>query len=1101
MNQNLNNPNIYYFSMKKLLLALVMVLTTVSMSLAQVTTSALAGKVTDSQGEVIGATIQAVHTPSGTSYGTITNANGNYNIQGMRVGGPYKIKVSYIGYQSKIYEDVTLQLGEVYNLNVDLKESADMLEEVVVVGNTSKFSVEKTGATTNISRMQMSALPTINRSVSDIARLSPYANGMSFSGGDGRSTNFTIDGANFNNNFGLSDNLPGGGNPVSMDALDEIQVVIAPFDVRQTNFIGGGINAVTKSGTNEFKASVYTYQQNDNMRGARVNNQSVNVPASLDKHVYGATIGGPIIKDKLFFFAAYEMQDTPSTMTAWRARKDGEAADATNYISRTTVADMQTVKDFLANTYGYDAGSYTDFSGDESNIKFLGRIDWNITDEHHLAVRYNLTKNESWSAPNATSMDGGSRASNGRISKNSMAFSNNCYSMENNVNSFSLDLNSRLSDNMSNQLLATYTFIEDVRGTNSSMFPHVDILDGSGDNYMAFGKELFTHNNKVENKIITVKDEVTYHWGDHKFLGGLSYEHQYANNAYMRNGSGYYRFATLEDFLNGALPETFALTYGYNGETNPNAQVTFNQFAFYLQDEWKPMENFKLTAGLRFDMLTYDESDIMTNNAIKALDYDGKHIDTGVWPDAKVQVSPRIGFNWDVLGDKSLTVRGGTGLFAGRLPLVFFTNMPTNSGMIQKAVTISNGDANMAKVMNNGKIYTNVNDMIAALGQELAPTTITPEQGQLTSGICGTDTDFKMPQTWKTSIAVDYQLPVDFPLSVSAEYIYNETLQGVMLDNWNVRDQNDQTWERMAGADNRYVYSADSYVYGKNKNDAYVLTNTTKGYGYTANLTLKAEPIRNLQLMASYTHTESKVVSDMPGSSASSAWTNLYSVNGPDFTTPSRSRYVIPNRVIASVNWTNKSKKEGFDTHFTLFYTGSTTQNYCYMYNGDVNGDGIKNDMMYIPANDSEIQFKDDADRELFWAYVNNDDYLKDHKGEYAENYAFNNPWVHQFDLRIAQDFGIKVGGKMNKLTISLDFMNIGNLLNSKWGVDKIHGISDSYNCLKVLKVEKAATPTEAPVFSFIKNDYTLGKKDVWQYDAHYNQTWKLQLGIRYTFN
>ena len=342
---------------------------------AQVTTSSLSGKVTDPDKEaIIGATVQAIHEPSGTRYGAITNIDGRYTIQGMRAGGPYSVEVSYIGYQTMMYKDVTLQLGEVYNLNVQMKESSELLEEVVVTAQKTKFASEKTGATTNISNTQIASMPSVSRSITDYSRLSAYGgNGMSFAGSDGRTANFTIDGANFNNNFGLSSNLPGGGNPVSIEAIDEIQIVISPFDVRQTNFIGGGINAITKSGTNTYKGTAYIYHQNENMRGDAIDRETILGAREKDQSTtYGFTIGGPIIKNKLFFFANGELQNTPAIANRWRASEDG-VANADAYISRATVADLQNVSDIAKERYGYDTGSFSSFPSDNKNTKLLAR--------------------------------------------------------------------------------------------------------------------------------------------------------------------------------------------------------------------------------------------------------------------------------------------------------------------------------------------------------------------------------------------------------------------------------------------------------------------------------------------------------------------------------------------------------------------------------------------------------------------------------------------------------------------------------------------------------------------------------------------------------
>ena len=1073
---------------------------------AQVTTASMSGTVMFQDEPVIGATVLAVQEPSGTNYGTITNVDGRFSLQGMRTGGPYKVTISYVGYQSAVYSGITLQLGENYNLNVKLKESSETLDEIVITAAKTKFNTEKTGATTNISSSQITSLPTINRSISDIARLSPYASDMSFAGGDGRSTNFTVDGANFNNNFGLSDNLPGGGNPISMDAIEEVQVVIAPFDVRQTNFIGGGINAITKSGTNTFKGSAYTYFQNQNMRGNSIDGEDLGARAKESKTIYGATFGGPIIKNKLFFFANVEVEKQPQQVIKWRARTEGEQPDENNYISRTTLSDMQKVSDFLRDKYGYDTGSATNFPADEKNLKLLGRIDWNITNGHKLSVRYNYTKNTAWNAPNANSMDGGSGSrlyNTSRVGYQSMSFANSMYSQDNKVSSVSADLNSRFSDKISNQLLFTYTDIEDMRGTNSSPFPFIDILAGKDaegnqimEPYMSAGYELFTYNNGVKNKITSIIDNFTYFAGDHKITAGISFEHQLASNAYMRNGTGYYRYSSLDDFLNGAAPETFAWTYGYNGVSDPKAQVTFNQIGFYAQDEWNIRPNVKLTYGIRFDDLIFDNSDLQRNDAIYDLDFGGKHIDTGKWPKSRMQISPRVGFVWDVFKDNSLKVRGGTGIFTGRLPLVFFTNMPTNSNMVQNAVVFGTKYENGIAVSHDsrldqlaGGMITNVDDAIKKFG---LPTTI--ENPVAGSKISGVKDNFKMPQIWKTSLAVDYQLPTSFPLSVTGEFIYNKNINAVTLENINIKDPSN--WEHFNGADNRLIYPSDyTYVSGKN---AVVLTNTSKGHGYTANVTVNAQPVEDLNMMLAYTHTESKEISGLPGSDPVSTWQGMLTIDGPNFATVQRSRYVVPDKVIAAINYNLPFRHKGLlrKTSLNLFYSGYSASGYSFAYTNDMNGDGINNDMMYIPKDDSEIKFKNEADRTAFWNFVDQDSYLKNHKGEYAEAYAARAPWVHRFDLRITEDFSFKAGKTEHHFQLSLDFMNIGNMINSKWGVMK--NASSSNGC-RILKYE-GMDDNKTPIFSMYKinGEYPT---ETYSYNRIYTECWKMQVGIRYIFN
>ena len=568
---------------KRILFLVALMLTSTLTIMAQITTSSMSGKVTleDAKGEeVIGATVVAVHEPSGTRYTAVTNVSGLFTINGMRTGGPYEVTVSYIGYQPKTVKGVTLELAETYNLNIWLSEDANVLTEVVVSGKASKFAAEKTGASTNINNAMIANLPTVNRSLTDVMRLSPYGgNGMSLAGGNGKMTNFTVDGANFNNNFGLTENLPGGGNPISLDAIEEMQVVISPFDVRQTNFIGGGVNAITKSGTNTFKGTAYIYHQNENMRGDAVDREQIASARDRDKTTtYGFTLGGPIIKNKLFFFVSGEMVKSPTVTNRWRA-SEGGAYDADNYLSRVSVADMDAVSSFVKSKYGYDTGSYTDWSADNDTYKILARLDWNITDRHKLALRYNYTKSRSWKTP-STSVDGGTLPYS-RTSLYAMTYANSMYSMDNKVHTFSFDLNSRLTDNLSNQLLVTYSKIDDIRGSNSSDFPFVDILDGDGGNYISLGYELFTWNNAVHNNILNIKDDVTYYLANHTITAGLSYEYQMADNMYMRNGSGYYRYNSIADFFNNAAPSVVCLTYGYDGEQEPASRVTFNQMGLY----------------------------------------------------------------------------------------------------------------------------------------------------------------------------------------------------------------------------------------------------------------------------------------------------------------------------------------------------------------------------------------------------------------------------------------------------------------------------------------------------------------------------------------
>ena len=1098
---------------KRLFFLMAMLLTMSLGAMAQITTSSMAGKVSfeGSDEEIIGATIQAVHEPSGTRYATVSNTSGRFSIQGMRTGGPYAVTVSYIGYETKTMKGIILQLGETYNLNVALSDNTTAISEVLVTGKASKFTAEKTGAATNITSAQIVNLPTVSRSITDVTRLSPYGgNGMSFAGSDGRLANFTVDGSNFNNNFGLSSNLPGGGNPISIDAIEEMQVVIAPYDVRQTNFIGGGVHAITKSGTNTFRGTAYVYHQNENLRGDAVDHEQIGNARDKDrKTTYGFTLGGPIIKDKLFFFANAEMVKIPTVVNRWRGSEFG-VADPDNYVSRTKLADLEAVSQYVASKYGYNTGSWTSFPADENNYKVLARIDWNITDQHHLALRYNYTKNRYWSSPNASSMDGGTRMPNARMSKMSMSYANSMYAMDNLVHSFSLDLNSRLSERLSNQFLATFSKLDDVRASDSSEFPFIDITKDD-DNYIALGYELFTWNNAVHNTIWNLKDDVTYYLGKHKITAGAMFEHQMADNQYMRNGTGYYRYnwadgMTVAELFN-QTPEVFCLTYGYDGETKPAARVQFNKAGIYAQDEWNVDDKFKITLGTRIDGLFFNNGDLMTNNAILALDYNGRHIDTGKWPSNSITLSPRLGFTYDVFGDKSLKLRGGTGLFSGRLPLVFFTNMPTNGGLVQyqaqlgpstnynRAIpaSVKQNYGSMAEIMSQfaGGPMTNISSMLDKLQRMGFPTTVSPEDGAVPSSISAVDPDFKMPQVWKTSLAVDYQVPVSFPFTVTAEGIFNKTINAVCISDWAIPSVGG--FARFNGADNRPIYPAGFRTGTK----AFVLENTSKGYGWSATLELKAQPAEWISLMAAYTHTVSKEITGMPGSAAESAFTYVPTSEGPNNIKLHNSQYVTPDRIIADATIHDKS-----GNHYSFIYEGwRGGYNYSYMMANDMNSDGYNYDALYVPTDEQvkngEFRFVSQDDQQRFMDFVHQDSYLKNRQGDYAEAYSVYSPWVHRIDFAYKHDFKLNVAKTTHRLQLSLDVKNVMNLFNNSWGVSKYLNpeIGSDPRILKYEGVDAQGYAT------FSTPAVISGDTKTWVPYHTLGQCWYASIGVKYFFN
>ncbi len=850
------------------------------------------------------------------------------------------------------------------------------------------------------------------------------------------------------------------------------------------------------------------YHRNENLRGDTVEGEQIGGARAKDRSTtYGFTLGGPIVKNKLFFFVNAEFIKVPTIVNRWQGSTNG-VADATNYISRTKLSDLQRVSEFVKSKYGYDTGSWTDFPANEKNMKILARIDWNISDKHKLALRYNYTKNNVWNSPNGSSMDGGTRMSGARMSQYSMSFANAMYSMNNLVNTWSLDLNSRLSDSVSNQFLATFSKLDDIRGTNSDEFPFIDILDDtSSNNYMALGYELFTWNNAVHNTIANVKDDVTWYKGSHKVTFGASYEYQMADNQYMRNGTGYYRYKTLDDFLSGRAPEVVCLTYGYDGEKYPAARVQFHKAGIYAQDDWNVTDKFLLTYGLRIDGLFFDNGDLMTNKAIydlkyypKKYNYQETQIDTGRWPNSSVTFSPRVGFSWDVFGDKSFKVRGGTGLFSGRLPLVFFTNMPTNGGMVQYQAQINAKNAAARGFSMNvfdGGLVTDANGKatVEALYNKLIslgyPSTVKPEDGTIPSAVNAVDPKFKMPQVWKTSLALDYSFPTSFPFSISAEGIYNKTINAVAISDWSMKDVGG--FARFNGADNRPIYPSSF----RNNTKAFVLENTDKGYGWSASAQLNMRPIQSLSIMAAYTHTVSKEITGMPGSAAESAFTYVPTNEGPNYIKLHNSQYVTPDRVVASLTHHDKG-----GNHYSFIYEAwRGGYNYSYMTTNDMNGDGYNYDALYIPTDEQvasrQFRFVSSDDQTRFMDFVHKDKYLSKHQGMYAEGYSVYSPWVHRLDFSYKHDFTIKCGENTNTLQLCFDLKNVLNLFNSSWGVSKYLNPEIGSDA-RILKYEGVDADGYA---TFSTPSAISGSTETFVPNHALGQCWYASVGIKYLFN
>jgi hypothetical protein len=689
---------------------------------AQVTSGSATGIIKTPEGLGLeGATVTLLHQPSGTRYMNVSRKGGLFTIPGLRVGGPYTLTVQYVGYKNQVTEGITIRLGEPYDISVTVSNENSTLQDVLVSSVKRKAAAEKSGASTVIDARQLATLPSFSRSITDFTKLTPQSNGgSSFAGRSGYYNNLKVDGANLNNNFGLStDPLPGGGaEPISLDAFDEISVNIAPVDVRQTGFTGAGINAVTKSGTNEFHGSAFTFYRDQSFNGRR-SGDNILAPAATasSKQSVGVNLGGPIIRNKLFFFinGEYEVNSGAkfSTLVPFGSKIQGSA-------SSTPLDSLAKLSAFLKDKYGYDAGTYEDYpSAKRSNYKYMLKIDWNINNHHKLTAKYNdFVSNEDPSSINGTSIIGGggfvipgttsalSTLPNSRLSNRSLVFANSVYGFKHIVRSGTMELNSNYR-NMSNSLLVTMSRVRDTRITNSKDFPFVDILDGTNvaHNYMSFGYEPFSFNNDVINNVWSVTDNFNYYAGKHTLTAGFSYEQQMVGNMFMPGAQSYYVYNSLNDFTTQKAPLYYSYAYSMvpGKKAVYSAELRYGQAGLYAQDEIKVSPKLKVTIGLRADRPVYVEKSL-ENPAITALTFPDKngnmtHYD-GQWPISRIQLSPRIGARWDVNGDKSLIIRGSTGIFNGMAPFVWLTNMPTNSGMYQNSVALRNTNPDEAAILN-----------------------------------------------------------------------------------------------------------------------------------------------------------------------------------------------------------------------------------------------------------------------------------------------------------------------------------------------------------------------------------------------------------------
>jgi len=1040
----------------KQITTLFMFIFTCSLSFAQVTTSSIKGAISDEANAGLpGANVVAVHTPTGTTYGAATDIDGRFNLVNLRIGGPYTITVSYVGYSDQSFTDVFLTLGKTENLTLSLTPDAAQLDAVVITVNSANgvFGSDRTGAETNVGRKELTTLPTISRSASDFTRLEPTASNGSFGGRNDQFNNFSLDGAIFNNPFGLDAATPGGqtnAQPVSLDAIDQIQVSTAPYDVTQSGFTGATVNAVTKSGSNEFKGTVYGFYRNEDMTGSKIKGQDIFVP-SLTQQQTGFSIGGPIVKNKLFFFANYEQDERTDLGQAWLPNTGSGAVNESVVLE----SDLIAVQDALS-SLGYNTGAYQGFTHDSESSKGIFKLDWNVNDNNQLAVIYNwLSASKDKPAhPTALGVRGPSATT--------LQFENSGYQINNNLQSVQLELNSRLSDNTSNKFQVGYTHFDDFRTPMSSAAPAITIQNGAGQNYIIAGHEPFSINNVLDQKVFQFSNNMTISKANHTYTIGFSFEKFEFDNSFNLGAYGYSNangyvgafgaFGSVNDFLtastNGLLSEALSNAKNVkNADSWALAETNVGQLAFYLQDEWDVNDKFKLTYGVRFDKPLFFDSAQKAQDVIDVSFYQPEIpyvnpntgqvqlLDSTQLPSNDWLVSPRVGFNYDVKGDSTIQLRGGSGLFTGRFPFVWLGNQIGNP---------------------NSYFYQAV------------------------------DPDYKFPQVWRTNLGLDHKY--DNGLILTADVSYTKDINGAHVQNWGLTPPSGT----LAGVDNRPYYTAADKI-----NNAYVFTNSDKGRIWNASLKAQKTFDNGLYTMLAYSYLDSKDVNSIEAEITGDAFDFNPVLGNANSDQLSYSRYGDTHRIIgvASKKW-NYGTDNKWGTSLSTFFEYARGGRFSYTYAGNINGDtsGQNNDLLYVPtsAEIQQMQFDPLGGPQqgvALDAYIAQDDYLSGRRGQYAERYGAQAPWRGRWDVKFLQDYKIKISEKKtNTIQFSIDVLNIGNLVNSDWGL-----VQQANNTSPIgVSVDPG---TLVPTYSFNPN-----QTETFGYDSSLASRWQMQFGLRYIF-
>ncbi len=1060
-----------------------------------VTTSSIGGQVKDSSGEPLaGASIVAVHVPSGTTYGAAADFDGFYRISNMRTGGPYKITISYVGFTDYVETGINLNLGQTSRFSKQLSESATALDEVVVTYvSGGVFSSNKTGTETNVSRRDIATLPAASRSIADFIRITPQAQltegndgfSISLAGQNNRYNAIYIDGAVNNDVFGLAGSGTNGGqtgvNPFSVDAIETFQVNIAPFDVRQSGFSGGSINAITRSGSNEIEGSVYGFVRNESLVGKTSpdlvgDGEEREKVADFSALTYGLRVGGPLVKDKLFFFLNYERQDDETP----------QPFNFSNYTGRSSQSDIDGLSSFLQSNYGYDPGIFDNNTRTLVSDKLTAKIDWNINSNNNLSFRHSYVKGDNLEARNS-----GNR---------NIGFINGSEAFVTTTNSSALELSTSFGNNYANNLIVTYTAVRDDRDPSGDPFPTVDIQDGGGT--ISFGSEPFSTANLLNTDVTTITDNFEIYAGKHTVTIGANLEFATIKNLFFAFNYGDYTFeddfndagdlvsSGLNQFLTGQNADVYQHGYSLVGngvvgdESAGSADFKTFQAGFYVQDDIQLSDNFKATIGARFDIPYWDDGNVnndFNTRTVALLESAGKNLQgarVGQSINAEAHFSPRIGFNWDVNGNKSTQIRGGIGVFTSRLPLVWPGGTYNNNG-VTGGFNFEFGQAFEPDINNqfedpapgSGGVGGNV-DLIAK--------------------------DFMLPQVVKYNIAIDQKLPI-WDLIASADFLYTDVITDIYYENLNVKGPAG----RYEGADNRPFYDRRDEIddtYGR------IMLASNTGGGNATNVTFSLrKPFENgFAGQVSYSFGESYKIFDGTSSQNSSQWRNMQTVNGKNSKLPvTRSDFDLGSRISANVSY-ELSWNDNVKTTFGLFYEGSQDGPYSFTYREGrdlLNDDSRDNALIYIPASASDIEFSGDAaEQAAQWqrldTFINSLEYLRDNRGKYAERNGSRGPWSHIVDLKLLQDFSLNFGEKKHTFQISADIFNFTNLVNKDWGKKKF--IRNNVSPLQT--VSTGSTPVFSINDGVVNDDGTPNIEELDDFGLQ-SSRWQAQIGLRYIFN